>query len=83
MNSPWIPHSARSTKPTPQVSHPIPFPTTTPLHADSEIGPRRNPLNLRFEEISHGMGFLQFRDSLGGTSPHKHMVMNIHSISLG
>jgi hypothetical protein len=40
----------------------------------------RNSLNLRLEEIPHGVDFLQFCDSLGDKVTHKDMVMHIHPV---
>jgi len=42
-----------------------------------------NPVNLRFEEIPHGMDFLQFGDGIGVEVADKHMVIHIHPGFIG
>ena len=45
-----------------------------------ETGLDGDILNLRLEEIAHGMGFLQFMDNGGGKIAHEDLVIHIHPI---
>ena len=56
-----------------------PFPGMQAL----KTGLSRDSINLRCKEISHGMGFIQFRDGMRVSVAYKHMVVYIHPVFIG